>query len=123
MGAFLFITGRLWLGIILTDDMAAVNYGMVRMLFVTLFMFVFGTKHVLTNSLQAFGNTFYTAITSLGCIFGIRMLWMFLIYPHFQTFHWLMAGYLVSWLLLMAFNVGGFWVVYARFKKGIVKRI
>lgn len=123
MGALLFITGRLWLGIILTDDLAAVNYGMVRMLFVTLFMFVFGINHVLSNALQAFGNTFYTAITSLGCIFGIRMLWMIFIYPHFQTFHWLMAGYLVSWLLLMAFNIGGFWVVYTRFKKGFVKRI
>lgn len=35
----------------------------------------------------------------------------------------LMISSLVLWLLLMAFNVGGFWVVYARFKKGIVKRI
>ena len=123
MGALLFFTGRFWLGIILTNDTVAVDYGMVRMLFVTLFMFVFGTNHVLTNALQAFGNTFYTAITSLGCIFGIRMLWMILIYPQFQTFHWLMAGYLVSWLLLMVFNIVGFGVVYARFKKGIVKRI
>ena len=111
------------MGIILTGDVTAVDYGMVRMLFVTLFMFVFGMNTVLTNALQAFGNTLYTAITSLGCIFGIRMLWMFFVYPHFKTFHWLMAGYLVSWLLLMAFSIVGFGVVYSRFKKGIVQQI
>ncbi len=123
MGVFMYATGRFWLGLILADDVAAIDYGMVRMFFVTLFVFVSGGNSVLSHALQGFGYSTFSAANSIVCVFGLRMVWMLFIYPMHPTFTRLMACFLVSWILMLAFNIIAFTAVYTRYKKGKLRRI
>jgi len=123
MGVFMFSTGRFWLGLILSDDPSAIDFGMVRMFFVTLFVCVSGSNSVLGHALQAFGYSTFSALNSMISVFGFRMIWMFFVYPHNQTFICLMACFLVSWCFMLLCNVVVFTFVYTRYKRGKLKSV
>ena len=123
MGVFMFSTGRFWLGLILSDDPSAIDFGMVRMFFVTLFVCVSGSNSVIGHALQAFGYSTFSALNSMISIFGFRMIWMNVIYPQYQTFECLMACFLVSWCFMLLCNITVFTFVYKRYKKGRLKAI
>jgi len=55
-GVATYLSGRFWIGIIIGPSAtAAIEYGMRRMFFVNLFMFVAAINGVLSHALQAFG--------------------------------------------------------------------
>ena len=125
MGVLMCLGGRLLLGLILgMDETAAIDYGMVRLCFVTLFMFVNATSRSFNSALQAFGYPFLTSLTNVVFTLGFRILWMQVIYPKNETFEMVMLCYTVSWILNMLFYATFFTIIYYRYvKKGICKKI
>ena len=125
VGAILYLSGRFWLGIIVGfSAKAAIDYGMSRMFFVTLFTFVAATNGVLTNSLQAFGYPLFTSISNIAFTLGFRIFWMQCIYPLKPAFDMIMLCFLVSWTLNMLLYAAFFTFVYRRYTKyGICKKI
>ncbi len=123
MGVFMFLTGRFWLGLILSDDPSAIDFGMVRMFFITLFVCVSGSNSVIGHALQAFGYSAFSAANSMISIFVLRMIWMFFIYPQYPTFVCLMACFLVSWCFMLLGNILMFLFVYRRYRRGKLKSI
>jgi Na+-driven multidrug efflux pump len=123
LGGFMFLTGRFWLGLILTDDPAAIDFGMVRMFFITLFVFVSASNSVIGHALQAFGYSTFSALNSMVSVFGFRMIWMFFVYAYVQTYPCLIACFLVSWVFMLLCNITAFVFVYSRYKKGRLKRL
>jgi Na+-driven multidrug efflux pump len=125
IGAFFYLSGRFWIGVIIgADATIAIDYGMERMFFVTLFTFVSAINQTLSHSLQAFGYPLFTSISNIAFTLGFRTVWMQFVYPRYQTFTNLMSCFLVSWLLNMTFYAIFFTFVYLRYtKKGICKKI
>jgi len=123
MGIFIYLTGRFWLGLILPDDRLAVDYGMIRMFFITLFVFISASNSVLSHALQAFGVSIFSAVNSIVSIFGFRMIWMTFIYPRFQTFECLMACFLVSWCFMLLCNITVFSFIYRQYKRNRLRNV
>lgn len=125
VGAFLYITGRIWLGMIVGFGQAAeINYGMMRLSYVCLTMFVNAINSSMGSAIQAFGYAGVRSISNVAFNLGFRVVWMQFIYPLNQTFGMVMQCFLVSWLLNMAFYAVLFTVVYTRYvKKGICKKV
>lgn len=125
VGAILYLSGRFWIGIIVGfSEKTAIDYGMRRMFFVTLFTFVAAIIGVLSNSLQAFGYPLFTSITNIAFTLGFRIFWMQCIYPLKQEFDMVMLCFLVSWTLNALLYTVFFAFVYRRYTKyGICKKI
>ena len=125
LGLVMCLTGEFWLKLILgADEVAAINYGMIRMWLVTLFMFVHAANKCFTSGLQAFGYPFLTSVTNVVFTLGFRVLWMQVIYPHHPTFDMVMLCFSVAWIINMLFYGGFFLAIYRRYvKKGICKKI
>ena len=125
LGVLVFLSGRLWIGLIIGfDATAAIEYGMIRMFYVTLFMFISAANRSFNGALQAFGYPFLTSVSNIVFSLGFRILWMQLIYPKSPTFSMINACFTVSWTLNMIFYGIFFAFVYTRYvKKGICKKI
>ena len=86
LGALLFFSGRFWIGLIVgAGATAAIDYGMQRMLYLSLFMFVNATNRSFSGALQAFGYPFLTSISNIIFTLGFRIIWMQFIYPQNLT--------------------------------------
>ena len=125
IGVIVYLSGRLWLRLILgADSDVAIEYGMIRMSCVTLFMFANATNRSFNSALQAFGYPMLTSITNIVFTLGFRILWMQIIYPLHPTFQMVMLCFTVSWILNMLFYGACFAVIYYRYvKKGICRKI
>jgi putative MATE family efflux protein len=123
LGVTLYSSGRFWLGLLLPDDPAAVDYAMIRMSFVMLFYGVNAINCVLTHTLQSFGYSILSSINSVVGVLLFRVFWMRVIYPRYETYPSLMCCFLVSWLLLLIANITMSVVVLLRYRKGHYKRL
>ncbi len=124
-GVATYLSGRFWIGIIIGPSAtAAIEYGMRRMFFVNLFMFVAAINGVLSHALQAFGYPLFTSISNIAFTLGFRILWMQFVYPLKPAFDTIMLCFLVSWSLNMLLYIVFFSFVYTRYtRKGIYKKI
>ncbi len=124
MGYLTYLTGRFWLGLVIGfDSVVAIEYGMLRMFYVSQFMFVSAANTVFTHALQAYGYPYFGSISSILFTLGFRVVWMQLIYPQNPTFEMIMSCFTVSWCLNLLFNVAVVSIVNRRYSKGIYKKI
>lgn len=123
IGVGVYLTGEFWLSFFLPNDPVAIEFGMIRMFYVALFYAIAAANGVLSHGIQAFGHASYSAIASICCVFGVRMIWMWGIYPQFVdtplSFDMLMFCFLVSWTILLLFNIFGFFFFRYRFYKKV----
>lgn len=106
--AFIYSTKRFWLSLFLPGDPEAVEFAIIRMTFVLLFYSVNCANNAISAAIQVHGYAVYTSFASIMCICVFRMIWMWCIYPLFNTFEMLMACFLVTWLMLLVFNIIGY---------------
>lgn len=125
VGILTYITGELWLGIIVgMSSAAAIKYGMVRLFYIALFMFINAVSSVLISTMKAFGYPMLTSITNIAINLGFRVFWMQFIYPIYPKFVTVMQCYTVAWILNLVFYMLFTSIVYTRYvKKGICKEI
>lgn len=115
MGIGMNFIGRFLLGFFLPEDPAAIDYGMIRMFYVSGFYVIACIKGVLAAAVQTFGYASFSAMNSIIGVCAFRLFWMKFIYPHFLTFDCLMACFIVSWAIVMVVEFCG----YLYFKKRI----
>ena len=75
-GLFFYHTGRFWLGFILADDAAAIDYAMISVGHIIRFYFIAALNGVLAHFIQAFGYSTLSSANSIFCVFVFRMIWM-----------------------------------------------
>lgn len=123
LGNGIHLTGRFWLGLILPGDPVAWDFAMIRMGYILAFQFVAAINNVLSHFLQNFGYAFLSSMNSIVCVLGFRVVWMTWIYPTAPSFSCLMCCFLVSWLLMLTFNLLMSAAVYLRYRKGKYRRL
>ncbi|MBP3375570.1 MAG: MATE family efflux transporter [Clostridia bacterium] len=105
LGVATFVTARFWLGLIVGSDAAAIEYGIIRMSCTTLFYVFAGVNGVFASAILAHGYSLASAINSVFSIFVFRVIWMQVIYPHYETFFFVMLCFVVSWAVRMWVNI------------------
>lgn len=125
LGVLTYLTGEFWLGIIVGKSAAAaIEYGMLRLFHVILFVFLYAISNVLAGALKAFGYPMLTSITNIFFTLGFRVFWMTVIYPMNSKFSTIMLCYTVSWVLNLVFYIVFATVVYRKYvKTGVCKKI
>ena len=117
VGAFTYLTGEFWLSLIVGADAEAISFGLVRMSCTTLFYFIAGINGVFASAILAHGFSVASAINSVFSVFVFRMIWMQVLYPHNETFWFVVVCFVVSWALRMMVNIilyGSLWRGYRK---------
>ena len=125
IGLLTYLTGELWIGLIIgTSSAAPMKYGMLRLFYVAAFMFIHAISTVLIGTLKAFGYPMFASFSNIFFNLGFRVFWMQFIYPHSQRFSTIMLCYTVSWILNFGIYVIATLVIYRRYViKGIYNKI
>lgn len=125
LGVSVYLTGRLWLRVIIgASSTAAIDYGMKRVFFVTFFAAIQCANNVLSHAFQAFGYPLFTTVSDVVFTLVFRVAWMQFVYPQSSTFDTLMSCFTVSWVLNLTFYIVAFAFIFTRYiKKGICKKI
>ena len=120
-----FFTGSFWLGFIVGHaNAAAIKFGLIRMSCTTLFYVVNCVNTVYANALQAHGYSSFSAINSIFCVLIFRIIWMQGLYPSFASypvnnrFFFVVACFIVSWILRMIINIIAFGIIRMRYARG-----
>jgi Na+-driven multidrug efflux pump len=119
MSVFMYLTGNFWVSLILPHNEIALRYAIIRMGYILLPYGVAAANGVLSHAIQAYGYPVFSTCNSIFFVLVFRVIWMTLIYPHFQTFDNLMLCFLVSWLSLLVCNTAGLLILKNRFFKKI----
>ena len=76
------------------------------------FYFIYTIGDVLAGAIRGLGDTFYPMLINVLAICGVRLLWIFFVFPLNPTFFMILYSYLISWSV----NTFAF-LIYIYFKR------
>ena len=110
MGTTLLISSGVYLGApvilrIFTDDPGVISLALERMRFTLLCKCLQSAMDISVGVTQGYGKTTVPAIFSLVGVCGLRLLWIFSIFPHRPTVTVLFMIYPITWLIASMANL------------------
>jgi len=110
MGTTLLISSGVYLGApvilrIFTDDPEVISLALERMRFTLLCKCLQSAMDISVGVTQGYGKTTVPAIFSLVGVCGLRLLWIFSIFPHRPTVTVLFMIYPITWLIASTANL------------------
>lgn len=90
---------------IFTTDAAVIEIGVSRMFFTTTMYFFCGLMDVFSGTLRGMGRSFIPMLVSVFGVCGIRISWIFFIFPIERTLDVLYLSYPLSWCVTACFHL------------------
>lgn len=87
---------------IFTDDQEVIQFAIQIMFYFVPFYFLWPFIEILANALRGAGDAVVPMVISVGGICGVRILWIFLVVPHWHTLLSISICYPISWLVTAA---------------------
>ena len=100
IGLLAFVFGRQLLGIYITDDPMAIEYGIVRFGYVAALYFICAFMDTVIGSVKGIGKTTQGMIISLIGTCGFRLFWIYVVFARHRTLGWLYVCYPISYALV-----------------------
>lgn len=99
LGTLVWRFGETLLGFYISDSRQAIEYGMIRTVYVMLPYFLLGLLDVSTGALRGYGQSLAPMVISVLGICGLRLLWVYTVFqlPQFHSPKWLYLSYPISW--------------------------
>lgn len=88
-----------WLLRIFTDDSAVIALGGKRILYMCIPYFLIGLCEVFVGMLRGIGYAIFPTVVSIVGICGIRLLWIFSVFPYVKTLECVYVSYPISWII------------------------
>ena len=104
LGVLMAIFSKQLLGIYITDSPKAMEYGVIRIMVSSLPYVLSGVMDIFSGYLRGLGYSSTSTLNSFVGICGLRILWVFAIFPFTKTFASLYLCWPVSWVLVIIFN-------------------
>lgn len=101
-GAFYLCADPLLSFFLPSQDPVALDFAMKRLTILTLTYWICGMMDTTVGLTQGLGNTLVPMIVSVCGVCGIRLLWLFTVFPFFHTPTVLFLSYTVTWILTTA---------------------
>ena len=119
MGGSCYLAGRPLLSIYITDSNEAIEYGLVRMMFILIPYFLCGLMDVATGMLRGIGYSVMPMIITVAGVCGIRIAWIYTIFriPEYHTLESLYFSYTISWLCTFLIEFVVFMILMKRMSK------
>ena len=98
MGLFFYSFGRPLLGIFIPES-EVIEFGMQRVRIVMLTYALIGPLDTLSGALRGLGRSVINTCIMLVGVCGIRLIWIFFVFPYHRTITFLFGSYPVSWVI------------------------
>lgn len=99
-----------------------IGYGVIRMTVIMTTYFTCGTMDVLVGALRGLGHSILPMISTLTCVCGLRILWIYTVFKQFRSLEVLYASYPLSWMLATLVHIVSYIIVYSRVKKQLMSK-
>lgn len=98
ISALILLSGHALLRIFNTDP-EVVRLGYTRILILISAELVNVVIEILSGAMRGHGQSLIPAVVSLAGICGVRILWVYTVFPYSRTFNTIMAAYPISWTI------------------------
>ena len=92
-----------------TTEQSVVDVGIIRLTFVCLPLFLNGVLDIFVCSMRGMGYSLLPTIAQIAGICGVRLLWIFFVFPMFRSLEVIYLCYPISWTVTSIIQ-GIFWV-------------
>ena len=96
------------------DDPAAIDWGMIRIVYISVPYFVGCIMSILTGALRGIGYSILPMCITLVGICGVRIVWLYTAFAVWPTMECLMSSFGVSWLVTAPTAGIFFFILYKR---------
>ena len=110
ISALIILSGHALLRIFNTDP-EVVRLGYIRILILISAELVNVVIEILSGAMRGHGQSLIPAIVSLAGICGVRILWVYTVFPFSRTFNTIMAAYPISWTITAVALVASYFVM------------
>jgi len=117
LGILLCVLGRPLLGIYINDSAQAIDYGMIRFIYLGLPYMFCGLMEVSSGALRGMGRSFVSMITAIVGVCGIRITWIYTIFAIYDTPQSLYISYPISWAVTFIAQIIVFFAVFKKMEK------
>lgn len=100
-----------------TDSPEVIAYGMVRLFYVGLFLFLNGALDVLSSAMRGMGYSFTPTAIMMAGIIGIRLFWLWTYFPSHPYLEVVYQCFPISWLFTVFIDI----LVYIYIYRKVVK--
>ena len=117
LGGACYLFARPLLSIYLTNEAAAIGYGVTRMSYICVIYFLCGLMDVMSGVLRGMGCSISPMVVTVLGVCGFRLAWIYTIF-HMEEFHTLEVLYLsypISWVVTFAALLCVYFVVRRRY--------
>ncbi len=123
LGIVFWILAPNLLSFYITDNPAAIEYGIKRMSYICSFYFLCGIMEVMTGTIRGMGASVITLFISVIGVCGVRLGWIFTIFriEQFHTLDSLYFSYLISWVTCIIAQIIAFIIIYRKYKNTLIK--
>lgn len=110
ISALILLSGHALLRIFNTDP-EVVRLGYTRILILISAELVNVVIEILSGAMRGHGQSLIPAVVSLAGICGVRILWVYTVFPFSRTFNTIMAAYPISWTITAVALVASYFVM------------
>lgn len=121
LGFSAFFAGKSLIGVY-SSDPEVVSYGMLRLSIICTMYFMCGWMDTLVGSLRGLGYSVLPMIVSLTGACGLRVVWVFTIFAHYNTLTSLYLSYPVTWIITGGAHMICYLRIYKKIKRLQEKR-
>lgn len=114
LGGAMWYFGPQLLSIYITDSAEAIEYGVLRLTYVTLPYFLLGIMDVTTGVLRGLGSSLTPMLISIAGICGFRIWWLQTAFVKYHTPEVLYLSYPISWVITFVGEFVAFVIIYRR---------
>ncbi len=113
-GSLVYVFNEALLGIYITDSAEAIQFGVIRLFYVSLMYFICAYNDVALGVMRGMGYTFVTMVITVICVCVFRLVWIAVLFPSHHTLDTILVSYPISWILASVVNTVAFVMVYRR---------
>lgn len=99
------------------NDPTVLEYGKIRLLFILVPELINVLIEIFSGAMRGYGNSLAPALIALLGVCGVRIIWVYAVFPHYKSFATLLFCYPLSWVVTAV----GVIVAYGVMIKGIDK--
>jgi len=98
---------------VFTSDQGIIEIGAIRMYVVVGLLFINVFLDVFSGALRGMGQSLLPALTCMVGVCGIRITWVLLVFPKYNSFASLMVIYPLSWVATISV-LAGIYIYYVK---------
>lgn len=101
------------------DSAQVISVGLVRITWVVFFLWLNAIMDVFIASLRGMGISTTPTVTMIICICGLRLLWLFTVFPAHRTIETIYYCFPISWAVSSVVLGVMWWIAYRKFMKNV----